>query len=84
MGNKSGCVASLVRKSALDWARRQIGSEKYSFRAALGKWKSPSWKCNAFVIRAFNHNVMPAAIGEKKESCNIRTDEPSLSCQRIL
>ena len=55
MGKRFGGVAALVRKSALEWGRTQIGSENYNYRAALGKWKNPSWKCNAFVIRAFNH-----------------------------
>ena len=63
MGQRFGGAAALVRKSALEWGRFQIGSENY--RAALGKWKNPSWKCNAFVIRAFNHDVIPETIGEK-------------------
>ena len=65
MGQRFGGAAALVRKSALEWGRSQIGSENYNYRAALGKWKNPSWKCNAFVIRAFNHNVIPETIGEK-------------------
>lgn len=56
MGQRFGGAAALVRKSALEWGRSQIGSENYNYRAALGKWKNPSWKCNAFVIRAFNHS----------------------------
>ena len=65
MEKKFGGVAALVRKSALEWVRRQIGSENYAWAAALGNWKAPSWKCNAFVIRAFNHNVIPETIQEK-------------------
>ena len=65
MGQRFGGAAALVRKSALEWGRSQIGSENYNYRAALEKWKNPSWKCNAFVIRAFNHNVIPETIGEK-------------------
>ena len=37
MEKKFGGVAALVRKSALEWGRSQIGSENYNYRAALGK-----------------------------------------------
>lgn len=31
MGKRFGGVAALVRKSALEWGRTQIGSENYNF-----------------------------------------------------
>ena len=41
MGQRFGGAAALVRKSALEWGRSQIGSENYNYRAAIGKWKNP-------------------------------------------
>jgi hypothetical protein len=35
MGQRFGGATALVRKSALEWGRTQIGSENYNYRAAL-------------------------------------------------
>ena len=52
-----------VSQNALLQARSQIGSKEYARAARLGKWKEDNWKCNAFVIRAFNYNIIPEIIG---------------------
>ena len=64
-GTSSTGIAFFVRQNALSWARSQICSTEYAKAARLGKWKEDNWKCNAFVIRAFNHNVIPEVIGQK-------------------
>ena len=64
-GTSSKAIAFHVRQNALSWARTQIGSKEYARAARLGKWKEGNWKCNAFVIRAFNHNVIPEVIGQR-------------------
>lgn len=53
MGQKFGGVTASVRKSALERGKSQIGSENCNRKAALGKWKNPSWKCNDFVTKEF-------------------------------
>lgn len=60
-----GHVAAMVRKNALTWARSQIGSKDYARFEKLGEWKKNSFKCNAFVIRAFNHNIIPPVINSR-------------------
>lgn len=61
-GASSGYVAAMIRENALIWARSQIGSSDYAYYAKLGNWKQNSYKCNAFVIRAFNQNIIPSVI----------------------
>lgn len=67
-GSNFGRVAAMVRDNALSWSRSQVGSTQYAKNTELGQWKKGSWKCNAFVIRAFNTNVIPQVIGEKSNS----------------
>ena len=64
-GTDSKGMAFFARKNALSWARSQIGSTEYAKSAELGDWKQSSWKCNAFVIRAFNNNIIPDVIEQK-------------------
>jgi len=64
-GASSKGVSFFVRKNALSWARSQIGSKEYVPSARLGDWGEGTWKCNAFVTRAFNYNVIPEVIGQK-------------------
>jgi len=59
-------VAAIVRRNALVWARSQIGTSRYAISATLGDWSSNSYKCNAFVIQAFNHNLITPVIGVKR------------------
>lgn len=61
-GASTNKVAAMVRKNALTWARAQIGSRDYAYHAKLGDWGENTYKCNAFVIRAFNTNVIPPPI----------------------
>ena len=64
-GTSSKGSAFFVRQNALSWARSQIGSKEYARSARLGDWGEGAWKCNAFVIRAFNYNVIPEVIGQR-------------------
>ena len=64
-GTSSKGIAFYVRQNALSWARSQIGSKEYAKSARLGDWGENTWKCNAFVIRAFNYNGIPDVIGQK-------------------
>ena len=72
-GTSSKGVSFFVRKNALSWARSQIGSKEYAKSARLGKWGEGAWKCNAFVIRAFNYNVIPEVIGQKSNPLTLWT-----------
>ena len=72
-GTSSKGVSFFVRKNALSWARSQIGSTEYAKAARLGKWEEKRWKCNAFVIRAFNYNVIPEVIGQKSNPLTLWT-----------
>jgi len=64
-GTDSKGIAFFVRQNALSWAKGQIGSTDYAKSAKLGDWGADAWKCNAFVIRAFNYNVIPKVIEQK-------------------
>ena len=64
-GASSNSFNHVIRQNALSWAREQIGLTQYAKKAELGDWKKGKWKCNAFVIRAFNNNMLPNV---KKES----------------
>ena len=72
-GTSSKGIAFFVRQNALSWARSQIGSTEYAKAARLGKWEEKRWKCNAFVIRAFNHNVIPEVIAQKSNPLTLWT-----------
>ena len=65
-GAKSGGFSHFIRQNALTWARNQVGSTQFAKKAELGDWKEGKWKCNAFVIRAFNYNMLPKVIEQKK------------------
>ena len=72
-GTSSKGIAFFVRQNALSWARSQIGSREYAKSAQLGDWGKGNWKCNAFVIRAFNHNGIPEVIGQRSNPLTLWT-----------
>ena len=72
-----------VRQRALLWARSQIGSVEYAKSAELGDWKKNSWNCNAFVIRAFNYNNIPAIIEEKSNPVTLGVTKRAYSAKEF-